>query len=329
LTRAELGGTVFNMAINFSTDDLAARDRIPFWVDVASQAFYSHNFSTASGRFEGRLTSGVVDNIALTRVDCDPCAVSRSRLDTLRDDLDNYIFSIRLQGRSALSQGEETVIVEPGSVVLHNTNKPLKIEFLEKTSSLHVSVGRQLMRSRVGDIDAMRVLSRGAPTTGLAVDFILSLADRVAGVDAMLYPRIANQVVDLISMAIAADGGKRELSAPREVALRRLKTEIGKRLADPSLKPAQAASVAGMSVRYANMLLAEEGLSLERFIVKGRLERCRQALADPLQARRTIGDIAFAWGFSDHSHFTRRFRAAFGVTPAEYRAGSQAGKLRK
>jgi AraC family transcriptional activator of tynA and feaB len=32
-----------------------------------------------------------------------------------------------------------------------------------------------------------------------------------------------------------------------------------------------------------------------------------------------IGEIAFSWGFSDHSHFTRRFRAAFGMSPGECR----------
>jgi AraC family transcriptional regulator, positive regulator of tynA and feaB len=32
-----------------------------------------------------------------------------------------------------------------------------------------------------------------------------------------------------------------------------------------------------------------------------------------------IGEIAFSWGFSDQSHFTRRFRAAYGMSPSDYR----------
>jgi AraC-like DNA-binding protein len=32
-----------------------------------------------------------------------------------------------------------------------------------------------------------------------------------------------------------------------------------------------------------------------------------------------IGEIAFSWGFSDLSHFVRRFRAAYGMTPGDYR----------
>jgi AraC-like DNA-binding protein len=43
------------------------------------------------------------------------------------------------------------------------------------------------------------------------------------------------------------------------------------------------------------------------------------ALEDPRQAHRTIGDIAYSWGFSDLSHFSRRFKGAFGCAPGDYR----------
>jgi AraC-like DNA-binding protein len=38
-----------------------------------------------------------------------------------------------------------------------------------------------------------------------------------------------------------------------------------------------------------------------------------------MQAQRTITDIAFAWGFSDQSHFNRRFKAEYGCAPRDYR----------
>ncbi|MCZ7593504.1 MAG: helix-turn-helix domain-containing protein [Hyphomicrobium sp.] len=72
-------------------------------------------------------------------------------------------------------------------------------------------------------------------------------------------------------------------------------------------------------MRYANDLLSGENSSVERYILHRRLERCRRALEDPLQAHRMIGEIAFGWGFSDLSHFTRRFRSAFGMTPSDCR----------
>jgi AraC-like DNA-binding protein len=109
------------------------------------------------------------------------------------------------------------------------------------------------------------------------------------------------------------------LSSPRAIALLRVKSAVERRLGDPELKPAAVAAEAGISVRYANDLLSQEGSSVERFILHRRLERCRQALEDTAQDHRLIGEIAFAWGFSDLSHFGRRFRATYGMTPGDYR----------
>ncbi len=107
------------------------------------------------------------------------------------------------------------------------------------------------------------------------------------------------------------------------MALMRLKSVIDTRISDPSLRPADAAAAAGISVRYANALLAEENSSVQRYILRRRLEHCRRAIEDPLQSHRMIGEIAFSWGFSDLSHFSRRFRAEFGMTPGELRRSRQ------
>ena len=36
--------------------------------------------------------------------------------------------------------------------------------------------------------------------------------------------------------------------------------------------------------------------------------------------RRPLVDVAVETGFADQAHFTRRFTAAFGITPGQYRA---------
>ena len=145
------------------------------------------------------------------------------------------------------------------------------------------------------------------------------LAARSATLEGPVKARLAEQALDLITLALREGDGTPTLSSPRATALLRLKTVIETRLSDPNLKPAEAAAAAGISVRYANELLAQENSSVERYILHRRLERCRSALEDTLQAHRMIGEIAFGWGFSDHAHFTRRFRATFGMTPGDCR----------
>lgn len=50
-----------------------------------------------------------------------------------------------------------------------------------------------------------------------------------------------------------------------------------------------------------------------------RLERCKRDLASPTHAHRHIGEIAFAWGFNDLSHFGRVFRDHYGLSPRDWR----------
>lgn len=72
-------------------------------------------------------------------------------------------------------------------------------------------------------------------------------------------------------------------------------------------------------MRYANKLLSERDSSLRSLIQELRLERCRKALDDPLQAHRSLSEIAYAWGFSDMTHFGRSFRKFYGMLPSDYR----------
>jgi AraC-like DNA-binding protein len=87
---------------------------------------------------------------------------------------------------------------------------------------------------------------------------------------------------------------------------------------DPDLDGQKVADIVGITLRYANALLAEQDTSLHRLILSRRLSRCRLVLEDPSQAHRTIAEIAQGWGFSDMTHFGRSFKAAYGVSPREY-----------
>jgi AraC-like DNA-binding protein len=153
------------------------------------------------------------------------------------------------------------------------------------------------------------------------------LAERIDTIDESAAAKVSAQALDLVTLALAAETRTSGVtySSRRAVTLTLLKSAIEARLHDPELKPAAAAAAAGISVRYANALLAEEDTGLERYFLERRLQRCRRALEDPAQAHRMIGDIAYSWGFSDLSHFGRRFKAAFGCSPGDYRRRHRAG----
>jgi AraC-like DNA-binding protein len=134
-----------------------------------------------------------------------------------------------------------------------------------------------------------------------------------------------NQILDLIAVSLLNARGVLGpcISSARSVALLNVRAAIESRLSDPGLNATSVAEAAGVSIRYANALLAEENTSIMRLVLAMRLARCRQALEDPLQDHRTVSEIAYGWGFSDMTHFGRCFKAAYDVSPRDYRKNSK------
>ncbi len=58
------------------------------------------------------------------------------------------------------------------------------------------------------------------------------------------------------------------------------------------------------------------GTSPHRYLLGRRLELARQRM----RGDRSLAEVAYEAGFADQAHFTRTFKAAFGLTPARYRA---------
>ena len=90
-------------------------------------------------------------------------------------------------------------------------------------------------------------------------------------------------------------------------------------LADPGLTPAAVARAHHVSLRSLYKLFDRERTSVAGLIRERRLERCRHDLLDPALAARPVSAIAARWGLVDPAHFSRLFRATYGIPPLEYR----------
>ena len=312
------------MAITYSTRVVHPRDRVTYWREVVLKNLSRHEFRSSVGpAFRGDVRFHMLADLGVAVFDCDPCEVARTQRDLAYCDSDDFMLSLQLAGQSVMSQDDRQAISGHGTFALFDTLRPCTISLHEGTKCLAFKIPRRALEARLGSLAALTAYPMGArdPLSGLVSGFVAALPDHIDAFDTITASKIAEQTLDLVALAYSAKTERRviALSSPRAIALLRLKLAIKTNLCDPDLKPATAAAAAGMSVRYANELLSQEGTSLERYILRRRLECCRSALGDPAQAHRMIGDIAFGWGFSDLSHFGRRFRAEFGLSPRDYR----------
>jgi AraC-like DNA-binding protein len=101
-----------------------------------------------------------------------------------------------------------------------------------------------------------------------------------------------------------------------------VKSYITQHLADPDLGAERIAQAMFISVRQVYKLWENEPAPLGQWIVERRLEAARHELTSPRGRNQTIAAIARRWGFADSTHFSRRFRQAYGMSPREWRHGS-------
>jgi AraC-like DNA-binding protein len=78
-----------------------------------------------------------------------------------------------------------------------------------------------------------------------------------------------------------------------------------------------------MHPRTLQRRLAEAGTSFVAELERHRARRAREMLAE---GRLSVGEIAFALGYSEPSTFHRAFRRWTGTTPAEFRREAPAAK---
>jgi AraC-like DNA-binding protein len=127
------------------------------------------------------------------------------------------------------------------------------------------------------------------------------------------------QVVRLLRAALDPDGLTRPVARSSRWLVERAKTYLAAELGR-SITLADVASAVGASPGYLTELFRlVEGLPLHAYLNGLRLSRALDELphADDLTA------LALELGFSSHSHFSARFRRAFGLTPSEFRKSSR------
>ena len=108
--------------------------------------------------------------------------------------------------------------------------------------------------------------------------------------------------------APAAGAAMADLAA----ALRHVREHV-----DRPLRVAELAALAHLSkYRFARRVRALFGLTPAQLVIKTRIDAAREMLRE---GSAPIGAIALACGYCDQSALTRQFKAAVGLTPAQYR----------
>ncbi|MEW6642799.1 MAG: helix-turn-helix domain-containing protein [Pseudomonadota bacterium] len=318
------------MPIELSTDIAPRHRKLAFWQDIVCDVFVQLDCRSDLGDdLHGAIRSSMLGPVSCTHVTSGAQRVYRTASRIARAREDYILIALGCEGSGGVVQDGRETVIHPGAFAFYDTTRPYELLFDADFRQTIFQIPRAALQQRVAGTEALTAVGfdRQRPLDRLALDFLTGIAGLVDEVDADTGARLSEQALDLVAMAIGdrLARGAVSPSSHRAALLHRLKAHIRAHLADPGLSLTETAAVLGISPRYVNNLLADEQTSFQRHVLEQRLAQCHRALASRVQSHRQIGEIAFAWGFNDLSHFGRAFREHYGLSPRAWRASRTGG----
>ncbi|MFC8868370.1 helix-turn-helix domain-containing protein [Streptomyces sp. NPDC057148] len=236
-------------------------------------------------------------------------------------------------------------LVLPGSGTVHvdrgghlSVNDPYDIYFLDTSRPYDVrsdagrplvGVGVEVPKSRLHlpgtrALDGMlgRRLSGRRGFGALLTRFINHVSDEPDAYQPSDAPRLNSVLLDLVAGLISheldAEAALEPETRTRNLVLT-IRSFISHNFHDPRLTPQAVAAAHHISSRHLHRLFQQEGVTVAALIRHRRLDKARRDLADPALLGTPVQTIAARCGFTTSAHFSRAFRAAYGVSPSEYR----------
>lgn len=310
------------MRSSWDTAVVAPRDGLEYWRDAVSQAFLPlEPEARREDPFQGRIEMRKTPQIAVSRVQGMESLIRRTGSGIARRQDGSYFANLLLSGAGTVRQFGRGAAVQPGGIILVDTNEPFELDFSGRLDVVCVTLSAQTFRRflpRGGPLPTSAIAPRGAGR--LAAAYISALAadlDDLGDSDGLA----ADQIASLLVRALDAAAGSPASADPGTALLRRIEQMIAAEIANPELGAKRICAALGIARSTLFAALAREGKTLSGCIRERRLAKCRADLADPRLAHLAIRDIAARWGFRDPTSFSRSFRRATGITPQACRSG--------
>jgi AraC family transcriptional activator of tynA and feaB len=239
---------------------------------------------------------------------------------------DHFVLNIVRSGlvrQRQFGRGAET---PSGFMSLFDSRHPLETQQLTTTSAVYIRIPGAQLRAAIGAPEEFCAAPMDV-RSGVGLVFyrhLQSIWRERANLPDGERVALSETLLDLFATLCRGSAGSPPPSMKPAGAqiLERAVRYIEAHLGDPALSPERLAGALRISTSHLHSIARGRGPTIGRLILIKRLERCRSLLADGRQAGRRIIDIAFDCGFNDAAHFSRTFKAEFGLSPRSFRKQS-------
>ncbi|MFF7366738.1 AraC-like ligand-binding domain-containing protein [Streptomyces tricolor] len=309
------------MSLVLTTDAVPGQDKVAYWSDAVGRALVPVSVAPRDPRpFDGRIATDSLGYLRISRMEADAKRVSRTPALIARAPGDLVAVGLQVAGRATLVQDGRRAELGTGDLVVYDMARPFSVSYPQRFATHVFQLPRHVLG--VADSDIRRVtgtaIGTGHGFGAVLRPFLTTLADAAPSYPPAVGQRLAGHVVDLFTTLIT-DVTHRDPDGTRGHLVRSVRAHIDRNLGQAALAPESIARAHHMSVRYLHRLFEGEGITVSRLIQQRRLEACARELARRGRVTPTVSAVARRWGFVNPAHFSRAFRAAYGVSPREWR----------
>ena len=311
------------------TLDLPPGQRFDYWKHVLSDTFVPLEVSTPSGDtdFLGRLRGTDLGSLRLIEVRAEPHTARRTARLVKVAPAGCYKIGVQLRGTAVLIQDGREAVLTPGDFAFYDTDRPYTLALTEHRMLVLVFPRDMLglPQDRLAALTATRLPGEAGGMAALIGPFLVKIADLLEEEDTPglgIGMRLAGNVVDLLGTVLAdrLDATPDDPDIAHRALMLQITSFIEEHLGEADLAPAQIAAAHHISLRQLHKLFHASGTTVAGWIRQRRLEHCGHDLRDPRCMTRPVAAVGARWGYPDPAHFSRLFKAAYGVGPRDYRA---------
>lgn len=268
---------------------------------------------------EGQIDAGQLGTLGVGRVQTStPHSVHRTPGLVRRHSPELYRVVLAMSGTPLVVQGDREARLRPGEFAIYDFAQPYELAY-DAAVHLAVFTFTRDMLAVPGDLTAVPI-GTDEGTGALAAPLMRRVALDLETYQPASAARLSTVVTDLVTTVLAEQtAGRTEEETRARVLLLTVRAFIDQHLGEHNLDPATVAAAHHISLRQLHRLFSAENTTVAAWIRQRRLERCRRDLADAALRDTSVSLIASRWGLPDSAHFSRQFKQAYGMPPAEYR----------
>lgn len=306
----------------FETSEFSKASRLEKWRSSMSEAYYSLEIlEDDSQDLDAKIEVVILSDVNISKFRSTRAQGFRSRSDIGRDTVEFFVFVFVTEGEMYFNQMTRCGTLSAGQYVMLRSGEPYELSCNRpsKAITLHLPVSDVEDRYQLAHLHCAKAFESDPILFPMMASVMRSIGAVPTSARELLCRDLRRQVMELILLLLRTERLQANIegSASFEGLLVRLIGYIEQNYMNADLSARIAANELGISVSHLHRVFSNYNMTFGSTLRNMRLARSYDILSSSEAMGCNVSEVAFKVGFLDHSHFSRSFKATYGLSPSE------------